>query len=106
MGQPSRTLFISRRQSYHGTTLGTLALGHHVARRNPFESVLLSNMSHVSPCNPYRGKQENQSDADYAAQLQDELEQEFRRLGPGNVAAVFIEPVVGAVSGFLPGPHL
>ncbi len=34
IGQPQRTRFIARRQSYHGTTLGALAAGGNMMRRD------------------------------------------------------------------------
>ena len=37
--EPERTHFIARQQSYHGTTLGALAVGGHVARRELYEPV-------------------------------------------------------------------
>ena len=53
--QPERVRFIARRQSYHGTTLGALAIGGHVARRKLYEPMLAPIVSHVSPCYAYRG---------------------------------------------------
>jgi adenosylmethionine-8-amino-7-oxononanoate aminotransferase len=96
--EPQRIKFIARKQSYHGTTLGALSMGGHVARRALFESMLLSNVSHVSPCYAYRGKRDGESDSAYLARLADELDAEFRRLGPDTVCAFVAEPVVGAVS--------
>jgi adenosylmethionine-8-amino-7-oxononanoate aminotransferase len=95
--QPQRTRFIARKQSYHGTTLGSLSMGAHVARRELFEPMLLPNISHVSPCYPYRGRRDGESDADYVARLAEELDAEFQRLGPETVCAFVAEPVVGAV---------
>jgi len=96
--EPERTRFIARRESYHGTTLGSLAMGGHVARRKLFEPMLVGNISHVSPCNVYRGTQEGESDEGYVGRLAQELEDEFRRVGPSTVCAFVAEPVVGAVS--------
>lgn len=96
--QPQRTRFIARKPSYHGITLGALATGGHVLRRQPFEPLLPQNTSHVSPCYPYRGKEEGETDADYVARLAAELDAEFQRVGPENVCAFVAEPVVGAVS--------
>ncbi len=48
-GQPRRTQFIARRQSYHGTTLGALSAGGHLARRAPYEPLLGAAFSRVSP---------------------------------------------------------
>lgn len=95
--QPQRTRFIARLPSYHGTTLGALAAGGHVLRRQPFEPLLSKNTSHVSPCYAYRGKQTGESDAEYVARLAAELDAEFQRVGPENVCAFIAEPVVGAV---------
>ncbi|MBD0273782.1 MAG: aminotransferase class III-fold pyridoxal phosphate-dependent enzyme, partial [Acetobacteraceae bacterium] len=36
IGQPERTRFIARRQSYHGNTLGALAAGGNAMRRAPY----------------------------------------------------------------------
>lgn len=95
--QPQRTRFIARRQSYHGTTLGSLSMGGHVYRREPFQPLLLDNISHVSPCYAYRGKKDGESDADYVRRLAEELDAEFQRVGPETVCAFVAEPVVGAV---------
>ena len=98
-GQPQRTRFIARRQGYHGTTLGALALGGHVARRALYEPLLSGVFSHVSPCFAYRGQGEGETDAQYVQRLEDELEAEFQRLGPDSVAAFAAETVVGATTG-------
>ncbi|KAJ5490755.1 Aminotransferase [Penicillium diatomitis] len=100
--QPERTRFISRLPSYHGTTLGALGAGGHVQRRQPFEPLLAQNTSHVSPCYPYRGKKEGESDADYVARLAAELDAEFQRVGPEKVCAFVAEPIVGAALGCVP----
>ncbi len=98
--QPTRTRFIARLPSYHGTTLGALAVGGHVLRRQPFEPLLSKNISHVSPCNAYRGMKEGESNEDYVARLASELDSEFQRVGSDTVCAFVAEPVVGAVSLF------
>ncbi|WP_419899223.1 aspartate aminotransferase family protein [Roseomonas sp. USHLN139] len=99
VGQPSRHRFIARRQSYHGNTLGALGLGGNFARREPYAPILADCFSHVSPCFAYRFQDEGESDADYVARLAAELEAEFQRLGPQNVAAFVAEPIVGATAG-------
>jgi adenosylmethionine-8-amino-7-oxononanoate aminotransferase len=99
LGQPNRTRFIARRQSYHGNTLGALAASGNHARRIPYEPILSPVFSHVSPCFPYRCRGEGESDQAYVARLAAELETEFERLGPENVIAFCAEPVVGATAG-------
>jgi adenosylmethionine-8-amino-7-oxononanoate aminotransferase len=56
--QPNRTLFITRKPSYHDATLSALATGGHVSRRAPFEPLLLGGMGKVSLCSAYRGTRE------------------------------------------------
>jgi adenosylmethionine-8-amino-7-oxononanoate aminotransferase len=97
--QPQRTKFIARKESYHGTTMGALAIGGHVARRALYEPMLMTNISRVSYCNAYRGKLDGESDEQYVARLAQELDDEFQRLGPDTVCAFVAEPVVGAVCG-------
>jgi len=99
--EPSRRLFIARRQSYHGNTLGALAVGGNEWRREPFLP-LLAEAHHVSPCYPYRHQHEAESDQAYVQRLADELEQKILALGPENVAAFVAETVVGATAGVLP----
>lgn len=99
IGEPQRTRFIARRQSYHGNTLGALGLGGNMARREPYEPILAGCFSHVSPCFAYRGQEAGESDADYVARLAAELEAEFQRLGTQNVAAFVAETIVGATTG-------
>ncbi len=99
IGQPQRTRFIARRQSYHGTTLGALAAGGNMMRRALYEPILGQAFSLVSPCFAYRFKHDDETDAQYLDRLADELEAEFQRLGPENVIAFLAEPVVGATTG-------
>ncbi len=102
IGQPARTRFIARRQSYHGNTLGALAAGGNMARRVVYEPILAEAFSHVSPCFAYRFQNEGETDAAYVDRLAAELEAEFARLGPETVAAFIAEPVVGATAGCVP----
>ncbi|KAK3353479.1 pyridoxal phosphate-dependent transferase [Lasiosphaeria hispida] len=100
--QPQRTRFISRKQSYHGITLGALAVGGHEFRREKFEPLLMKNVSRVSPCSPFRGKAAGESDDNYVNRLAKELDDEFVRVGPETVCAFVAEPVVGAALGCVP----
>jgi adenosylmethionine-8-amino-7-oxononanoate aminotransferase len=99
IGRPSRRRTIARRQSYHGTTLGALAAGGNMMRRAYFEPMLSEAHSLVSPCFAYRFKHPGETDAQYLARLIEELDAEFRRVGPETVMAFLAEPVVGATTG-------
>jgi adenosylmethionine-8-amino-7-oxononanoate aminotransferase len=100
-GEPDRELFIGRRQSYHGNTLGALAVGGNAWRRKPFAPLLMS-VEHVSPCYAYRDRKEGESEAEYGARLAAELEETLQRVGPQRVIAFIAEPVVGATLGAVP----
>ncbi|WP_407972421.1 aspartate aminotransferase family protein [Burkholderia pyrrocinia] len=100
-GEPQRRHFIARRQSYHGNTLGALAIGGNAWRREPFLPLLIE-AHHVSPCYAYRDQQAGESDEAYAQRLADELEQKIVELGAENVAAFVAETVVGATAGAVP----
>lgn len=51
----------------------------------------MQHTSRVSPCYPYRCKQDGETDEDYSQRLGAELEEEVLRVGRGKVAAFFAE---------------
>jgi adenosylmethionine-8-amino-7-oxononanoate aminotransferase len=97
-GEPQRRHVIGRRQSYHGNTLGALAVGGNQWRRRQFEPLLVD-VTHVSPCYAYRGKAAGETDDAYGKRLAAELESEIQRLGAQAVIAFVAETVVGATLG-------
>ena len=103
-GQEQRRNVISRRQSYHGNTLGALAAGGNRWRRAPFAPLLIDTTL-VSPCFPYRGQRADETLEAYGRRVADELEETIVRLGPETVLAFLAEPVVGATAGaVVPAP--
>ncbi|KWE55227.1 aspartate aminotransferase family protein [Burkholderia sp. MSMB2157WGS] len=100
-GESQRRHFIARRQSYHGNTLGALAIGGNAWRREPFLPLLIE-AHHVSPCYAYRDQLAGETDEAYAQRLADELERKIVELGAENVAAFVAETVVGATAGAVP----
>jgi adenosylmethionine-8-amino-7-oxononanoate aminotransferase len=100
IGQPERTHFIARRQSYHGNTLGALAIGGNEWRRAPFAPMLIA-ATHVSPCYPYREQQAGETPQQYGQRLADELELAIVEQGAGRVIAFVAETVGGATAGVL-----
>jgi adenosylmethionine-8-amino-7-oxononanoate aminotransferase len=101
IGQPQRRHFIARRQSYHGNTLGALAIGGNESRRRQFAPLLIE-VAHVSPCYEYRDRRPDESADAYGARLAAELEQTLERLGPETVIAFCVETVGGATAGAIP----
>ena len=100
-GELKRSLFIARRQSYHGNTLGALAVGGNEWRRKPF-APLLMDVPRVSPCYEYRGREEGQAQDQYTEMLLDELEAAILHAGPERVIGFCAETVVGATGGAIP----
>ncbi len=101
IGQPKRTRFIARWQGYHGNTLGALAVGGNVWRREPYKDMLID-VAHISPCYAYRGRRANESEGDYGLRVANELEAAILDLGPDSVAAFVAETVGGATAGVIP----
>jgi adenosylmethionine-8-amino-7-oxononanoate aminotransferase len=100
IGKPEKHKVISRRQSYHGNTLGALAAGGNVWRRSFFEDLLIDT-SLISPCYQYRHQRPAENSIVYGLRVANELEREIIKLGPDNVMAFIAETVVGATAGAL-----
>ncbi|EOD49789.1 putative acetylornithine aminotransferase protein [Neofusicoccum parvum UCRNP2] len=101
-GEPRRTHYIARRQAYHGNTLGAMSLTAAPARVEPYRDIFLPAVSHVAPCYAYQYRRPAETDAAYVARLAEELDAEFRRIGPERVVAFVGETVSGSVAGCVP----
>lgn len=101
-GDKERRHVIARWQSYHGNTLGALSAGGNRWRRQQFEPLLVGAMHHVSPCHHWRWSAPDETPDAYGARLVAELEAHITELGAETVAAVLVEPVVGATMGAVP----
>jgi adenosylmethionine-8-amino-7-oxononanoate aminotransferase len=100
IGQSQRSHFIARRQSYHGNTLGVLAVGGNEWRRAPFAPLLVP-ATHISPCYPYREQPEGETDEQYVARLAHELEAAILAQGADRIIAFVAETIGGATAGVL-----
>jgi len=101
IGQPQRKHFIGRLQSYHGNTLGALAVGGNLWRRKQFEPLLIDS-HHISPCYEYRHRAADETEEAYGLRAANELEKKILELGPESVIGFICEPVVGATLGAVP----
>ncbi len=97
-GEPQRTRFVARLQSYHGNTLGALAVGGNTRRREPFAPMLFD-VPHIEPCYAYRHRREDETEEAYALRAAAALEAKFEELGPETIIAFIAETVVGATAG-------
>ena len=100
IGQPQRRHFIARHQSYHGNTLGALAVGGNAWRREQFKPLLID-VTHVSPCYAYRHQRDDETPETYGQRLVQELADTIDRLGGQNVMAFVAETIGGATAGVL-----
>lgn len=101
IGEAERHLFVARRQSYHGNTLGALSVGGNQWRREPFQP-LLTEAHHIDPCYAYRYQQAGESEEEYGLRAANELQRCLLEVGPEKVLAFVAEPVVGATAGAVP----
>ena len=102
-GDTARTRFIARAPSYHGNTLGALAVGGHAGRRAPFAAMLID-VEHIDAAYAYRMQRDDETEEDFALRLANQLEDRIQAMGPETVAAFIAEPVVGASLGSQPAP--
>lgn len=96
-GQTKRYRVISRRQSYHGSTLGAMSVSGNVARRAPY-APLLAEWGHIAPCFCYHCPFGKAFPECHLACAED-LEWQLREQNAEQSAAFIVEPVVGATLG-------
>ena len=101
-GQKDRFRVLSRRQSYHGSTLGAMSVSGNVARRAPYE-LLLAEWGHIAPCFCYHCPFERTFPQCEIACAGD-LDVFLREHQAGEAAAFIFEPVGGATLGAVVPP--
>lgn len=99
-GDAKRYKFISRKQSYHGFTIGALSIGD-CARKPPFKPILLSDVQtpKIDECYPYRGIKAGMTEEDYTKELLANAEEVFQKNDPSTIAGVIVETVGGSTMG-------
>jgi hypothetical protein len=102
-GQKNRFRIISRRQSYHGSTLGAMSVSGNVARRAPYE-LMIAEWGHIAPCFCYHCPFEKTFPQCELA-CADDLQVYLLEHEPEQAAAFIFEPVVGATLGAAPPPE-
>ncbi|MES1975641.1 MAG: aspartate aminotransferase family protein [Pseudomonadota bacterium] len=102
-GQHARTRIISRRNSFHGATMGLLGLSGDVLRQRPFVGMLQDSVK-VAPTYAYRDQLEAESDEAYGQRIAADLETAIKAVGPDTVLAFIAETIGGSSSGALTAP--
>lgn len=99
-GQPKRTVFISRWNAYHGSTMAGASLGG-MKHMHPIGGLPIPGVEHVMQ--PYRFNEGFGEDEEtFAARAAQEIEDRILKVGPENVAAFIGEPVQGAGGVIIP----
>ena len=102
-GDPARFRIVSRRQSYHGSTLGAMAVSGNIARRAVYQP-MLPQWGHIAPCFCYHCPFQKSFPGCGLACAED-LDSVLTEDGQaGSVAGFIYEPVVGATLGAAPPP--
>ena len=101
-GKRSKTLFISRWNSFHGNNLAVTGMHGATPRRRMYAGLNI-NMPHIPPAYCYRCPFEMTRDT-CNLKCARALETEIRQQGEENVAAFVAEPVVGTALGAVPAP--
>lgn len=100
--QESRWRVITRNPSYHGCTLGALALTRYRPLTDPFLP-MMQQMPSVPAPRCYLDK-DSMTDAERGIRYADMLRDKIIELGPESVLAFIMEPVGGASTGALVAP--
>jgi adenosylmethionine-8-amino-7-oxononanoate aminotransferase len=102
IGEAQRFKVISRFPSYHGSTLGALAITGYAPMHAPFAPMMVDQPKIPAPtCYLDR---DDLSDHDRGLKYANMLEAEILRQGPETVLAFIMEPVGGAATGALVAP--
>lgn len=102
VGEASRYKIISRFPSYHGGTLGALAVTGYAPMTAPF-APMMREMPKIPAPTAYRDRDALTMD-ERGLRYADLLEEEILRQGPETVLAFIMEPVGGASTGALVAP--
>lgn len=101
--RPQKVKILGREISYHGMTMGALSMSGHAARRPDYGS-LLHPFPVAPPAYAFRFAQPDESGEAYATRAAAEFEAAILAQDPASVAAVIVEPIVGAAGGVLVPP--
>ena len=101
LGKKEKTWFISRNQSYHGSTTDAMAIGE---RPNLafYEPLFPRNRAKVSEHHPLKLKRAGESLDDYAKRSAEELKDKILEIGPEKVCAFIGETIMGGLVGDVP----
>jgi adenosylmethionine-8-amino-7-oxononanoate aminotransferase len=100
-GKPQKNWFISRLQSYHGSSTDALAVGDR-PNLNFYAPLFPINRAKVSDHNPVLHRKPRETEDEYARRSARELEDKIIEIGPDKVCAFIGETIMGGLVGDVP----
>ncbi|HVY16726.1 MAG TPA: aminotransferase [Rhodopila sp.] len=101
--RPEKRKIISRRDSYHGSTVATICLtgipSFHTGFGMPYSDFLYTSCPHY-----YRDHIEGETEEQFSTRMAEELEALILREGPDTIGAFWADPIQGGGAGALPPP--
>jgi adenosylmethionine-8-amino-7-oxononanoate aminotransferase len=102
-GETERFRILSRKQSYHGSTLGALAVSGNVRRREPF-APMLAEWGHIAPCHCRRCPF-GATFPECGLACAEDIETLLQTTGVKTAAGFIFEPISGATLGAVAPPE-
>jgi 4-aminobutyrate--pyruvate transaminase len=100
-GKAAKKKILSRTKAYHGVTLASASLtglpGNHRSFDLPFSFAIHADCPHY-----YRNAQPGESEAQFTARMAHNLDALIQREDPATIAAMIVEPIMGAGGVILP----
>jgi 4-aminobutyrate--pyruvate transaminase len=100
-GQTKKKKIISRRLAYHGVTVAAASLTGLPANHTSFDAPLGFAL-HTDTPHYYRGAEPGESEKDFSARLAANLNALIEKEGSDTIAAMIVEPVMGAGGAIVP----
>jgi len=101
LGRPAKKKMISRTKAYHGVTVASASLTGLANNHRDFD-LPIANILHVECPHWYRFGQPGESEEAFATRMANSLEQRILSEGPETIAAMIVEPILGAGGVLLP----
>ena len=95
LGNPKKKKIISRIKAYHGVTVASASLTGLPVCQNAFY-LPIAGIIHTDCPHHYRFAHDGESEEDFSTRLAENLEELILKEGPETIAAMFMEPVMGA----------